>query len=54
MQSIIERCQVGYRVLSSTRIIDFFSFRRLQHSLRMWCEEYIRRIDASVGNKFRH
>jgi hypothetical protein len=49
IKSIITTCEVGYLNL----IYLYFSHDLIKLSLRVWSEEYIRRIDESFGKELR-
>ena len=50
IRSIVQTCEVSATSMDiSFEIFDDF----IQQSLRSWCEEYIRRIDASYGKELR-
>ncbi len=49
IKSIIDTCEVSYFFY-----FFFYNFFYLiKQSLRIWCEEYIRRIDESFGKELR-
>ncbi len=51
IKSIITTCEVSYLDQYIDKYFLFFDFIKL--SLRVWCEEYIRRIDESFGKALR-
>ena len=54
IKSILTTCEVGYFSLISLSLFLFINaIDSIKLSLRVWCEEYIRRIDGSFARELR-